>query len=377
MTSYKDNPNLKLKTVKTVEGLTEYRRNCRSIRGKYYIIGTDCFKIGEKWYLKTSKLITFDYEKGEYVLIDKTPLVYGVVSFKEDGSPNFGYFTENKYNNLMVNIKSYGGALCIREEILQKGGYIENISDGIWYHKKSMNGEFLLGINKINSRRVFTNKGYNIEDNAEEFKQKIELFDKYPTKVSAKSVQYARFLGGITWGMEIETSRGYIPDHIQNRTGIVICRDGSIDNAEYVTVPLKGAKGLMNIKYLSQELCKRTMTNNQCSFHIHIGSIPTDRLFILALYALGIRIQDELFTMFPYYKTEWKGIKKQNYNQKLKKLGVPVLKANSTKEEFTQYVDEGYYRIFTWLNDGAPPDDDFNRVTNRHQQTQKWNRKQR
>lgn len=45
MISYQDNPNLKLKVVDTVHGKKEYRRNCRKIKDKYYIVNVDCFEI--------------------------------------------------------------------------------------------------------------------------------------------------------------------------------------------------------------------------------------------------------------------------------------------------------------------------------------------
>jgi hypothetical protein len=376
MIRFKDNPNLKLKTVKTVRGETEYKRNCKKIKDKYYVLHEDVVLIGEKWYATTSKLVTFDYEKKVYVLIKQTPLVYGIVKVDAEGNSVFGYFTENKYNNVWINVSGYGNIKALNAEILE-GSHIENISDGIWYSRKGLTPASISKMSRIESRKVHTNKGYNIEDNAVEFRDKIDSYSKAPMKISVAAAKYGRMLGSTTFGCEIETSMGNLPDHIQHRTGVVVCRDGSIDNAEFVTVPMKGARGLVNLKYLSSELCKRTVSDIKCSFHIHLGSLPTDRLFIVALYALSIRIQDEIFKMFPYYKTEWKGIKKQNYNQKTRKLGIPALKAGVSKDEYTKYVDEAYYRIFTFLNDGISPDDRFNRNNHRHNQTHKWNRKQR
>lgn len=377
MTLYRDNPNLKLKTVTTVNGATEYRRNCRKIKDKYYITGVDCVEIDEKWYAVTSKLIALDHETNQYVLIKKASVVYGIVGFKTNGSPIFGYFTENKYNNVWVSIANYGNVKALNEQVLIEGNYAENISDGIWVCAKGMSSSALARLKRIESKRVYREKGYNIEDNQEEFREKIAAYEKYPAKISASAMKYGKMLGVTTYGAEIETSTGYLPDHLQYRTGTVICRDGSIDNGEYVTVPMKGAKGLVNMKYLSSLLSERTTSDTKCSFHLHLGTLPKDRLFIIALYALAIRIQDEVFTMFPYYKTEWKGVKKQNYNQKVRKLGTGLLRSDFTKEQFTQYVDEAYYRIFTFLNDGVAPDDRFNRTNHQHQQTAKWNRKQR
>lgn len=377
MERYSENKNLKLKTVKSINGVTEYRKNCRKIKDKYYIIGEDCIKIGEKWYTKGSKLITYDYEKQIFVIVKDTPLVYGITELKSDGTPVFGYFTENKYNNVSIAVVNYGTVKAFSDKFLKTGNYVENISDGVWHYKGAMSQATLLKISQITHKRTYTNKGYNIEDNAEEFKEKIKSFDEYPLKINGSAARFGKLLGDISFGCEIETSTGYMPDHLQHRTGTVICRDGSIDNGEYVTIPLRGAKGLTNLKELAGYLSERTTSDIKCSFHIHLGTLPTNRLFIVALYALSIRIQDEVFKMFPYYKTEWKGIKKQNYNQKVRRLGTGILKDKVTKEEYKQYVDEAYYRIATFLNDGNPPDDRFNRVTNNHQQVAKWNRKER
>jgi hypothetical protein len=377
MIRFKDNPNLKQRKVKTVRGITEYRRNCRRIGDKFYVKGEDCFEINKRWYRFDSKLIAFDHEKEKYVLIKDTPLVYGVTGFKADGTAIFGYFTENKYNNLTVTIPEYGQVKTFSEKMLVKHDFAEDLSSGSWMCRKNLSPKELERMSRIESRKVHTHKGYNIEDNSEEFVQKIDAFKNYPMKISAAALRFGKLLGTTTFGMEVETSRGHLPDHIQNRTGVVICRDGSIDNAEFVTVPMEGARGLLNLKYLSSELCKRTTTDIKCSLHFHLGNLPEDRLFIVALYALAIRIQDELYTMFPYYKTNCKGVKKQDYCQKLRKLGTGLLNPKMKKEEYTQYVDEAYYRIATWLNDDVPPDNNFNRVTNTHQQSQKWNRKRR
>jgi Putative amidoligase enzyme. len=377
MTLYSDNPRLKLKTVITVRNTTEYRRNCRKLRDRYYVENIDCFEINKRWYAKTSKLITFDYERKEWVLIKTNKLYYGIVGFESDNTAKFGYFTENKYNNVFVHVGNYGTVKALSAEILERCGYIEHISTGIFHYKKSLTPAKLSKMSAIEGRKVYREQGYNIEDNATEFREKIEAYENYPIKISHAAAKYGKMLGVTTFGCEIETSMGWLPEHIQNRTGVVICRDGSIDNAEYVTVPLQGAKGLENLKYLFHELRKRTLTDIKCSLHFHLGTIPTDRLFIVSLYALSVRIQDELFKMFPFYKTEPQGIKKKNYNQKLRKLGTTTLSPNATKEQFTRYVDEAYYRIFTFLNDGNPPDDRWNRNNHQHNHRHKWERSSR
>jgi hypothetical protein len=344
------------------------------MKDKYYVENEQCFLIEGKWYAYTSKLITFDHEKGIHVIVKNTPLIYGVVGFKKDGVPDFGYFTENKYFNVLVNINNYGSVKSLSEDVLVKGGYIENLSDGLWLLKRELSASQISQLNRITSKKVYQDKGYNIEDNAEEFKQKIDAFDKYPVKISSSAMRYGKLLGNTSFGCETETSMGYLPEHIQNRTGVVICRDGSIDNAEFVTVPMHGPRGLVNLKYLAEELSKRTLIDIKCSFHIHFGTLPDNRLFLIALWALAIRIQEEIFTMFPGYKTEWKNFKKKDYCQKVRKLGVGLLKTDSNKEEYENYVNDAYYRMYKFLNDGNEPDDQFNRRNHNHSRTAKWER---
>lgn len=377
MILYRQNPNLKLKTVRRVNGDLEYLRNCRKIKDKYYLVDEDCFLIEGKWYSKNSKLVTTDHETGKFVVINKTPLTYGIIGINSDGSERMGYFTENKYKNVWAHTGQFRDVRALNTEILLKGNFIESLGKGVWHFKGSLNKEQIARMNRIDEKKVWTNKGYNIEDNVDEFKEKMAMYAKAPIKVTANAVKYGKFLGDITFGSEIETGSGFIPDHIQYQTGVVICRDGSIDNAEYVTVPYSGPKGLCTLDLLAKYMSERTSINIKCAFHIHLGTLPTDRLFIVSLYALSIKIQEELFKMFPYYKTEPEGIKAKNYTKKTRKLGIGMYDKSMTKAQFTEYIDDSYYRIATFLNDGNNPGPDFNRRNNNHRQRNKWERVQR
>jgi hypothetical protein len=130
-----------------------------------------------------------------------------------------------------------------------------------------------------------------------------------------------------------------------------MCRDGSIQGGEAVSIPLSGAKGLQNMKHIGEELTKRVNIDINCAYHLHIGNIPTTRIYLVALYMLGYAIQDELFKMFPYYKTNPQGIKRKNYCQKLNKMSIYSLKDQS-KEGYEQFVDVVYNKIFEFLSDG-------------------------
>lgn len=375
MILFKDNPNLDLSIINTHNGEKEYKVNCKKIKGEYFRINEDCFLVEGKWYRLKSGLIALDYETGNYVL-DKR-LVSGVVSFKEDGSPIMGKFTPNPYNNVVYETRNGTQYICLNSEILINSGRIEDFSLGVWYDKNHPAAALAQVPRNILDH---TGKGYSIEDNSVEFKQKIDLYNKYKPVMSKNLLMYSKFLGDTTFGVELECSHGTLPDNIQNRTGVVICRDGSLKDEngmpgpEFVTIPLQGAKGLQTISTLCKELTKRTKININCSLHIHFGNIPTSRAYLVSLYKLCYKIQNEIFTMFPYYKANPDGVKNKNYNKKLPSLYMSRIAESCSKEDYNRFINGTYYKIFSWLTEGYTPDAERNRKNRRHPTTTKWER---
>lgn len=379
MILYKDNPNLGIKTVKTINGETEYRRNCRLIKDGFYVMEKDCFFINGKWHRVNSGLIVFDNENKEWVLKESVYLIHGIVGFHENGEPIHGYFRPNPYNNVTVNSrKTRGIYTAINSEILYENGYFEDLGSGHWRYRKELSNDDYLYYTSIHCDINYKNKGYNIEDNGEEFFDKKEKFKNYPIRFSKEIKRYSKFIGDITWGCEFESCNGVIPDNIQYRTGLVACRDGSLPGnaGEFVTIPLSGAKGLQNMVNICNEMTRRCEVDITCSFHIHLGNLPISRNYLVASYILFSKIQDELFKMFPYYKTKPEGIKQKNYCQKLKKLSIYPLK-DITKEGYKEYVNVVYNKLFTFLTEGVTPCKVYNRKNKLHPKHQKWERASR
>jgi len=376
MILYSDNPNLKLKVVKTVTGEKEYRINCKHILDAYHVIDKDCFEINGKWYRKCSGKIAFDYELREWKVIQDNPqLIKGVIGFK-DKTPIFEFFTPNVYNNVAGRSKKFGNFTAINKEILLENNYIEEISNCVWYDKDEWSEADIKKFQSIRAEKDFKHKGYNIEDNVEEFAEKKKTYKNYPLSISREVIPYGKILGDTTIGIEIETSAGNCSNNFQYRHGVVSCRDGSIGGAEWVTVPMGGVKCLQNIVTIAEELSKRCNVDINCSYHIHFGNIPLDRGYMVALYILCHQIQDDVFKMFPYYKTNPDGIKHKNYCQKLDRLHIYPLQDKS-KEGYKGYVNEVYEDIFKFLSDGAPADINYNRQRKKHPIREKWNRKSR
>lgn len=104
-----------------------------------------------------------------------------------------------------------------------------------------------------------------------------------------------------TFGLEFETSMGYIPEDICFRDGLIPLRDGSITGIEYSTVVLNGANGLNLLKQQTETLKKYTYFNKECALHIHLGGFPVDPKSIFILYTLGCLIENELQRFVPKY----------------------------------------------------------------------------
>ncbi len=143
-------------------------------------------------------------------------------------------------------------------------------------------------------------------------------------------------LNKYTFGIEIETIQGIIPEFELNRLGLIPVRDGSISGIEYVTVPLIGKKGLYTYLEFIELINKYTDTNYTCSMHIHVGNIPRTEEFIVAMYKLANIFEIDLYKLFPEYKRINNGIKKQCYTSPLNKAVLSSLGSCTNSSEINK-----------------------------------------
>lgn len=382
MITYKDNPKLQRKVVTTVRGDKEYRLHCRLIKGDYYVKNRDCFEFDGKWYRYNSGKIEFNHTTQKWILKNSEEffkLIQGIVGSDEEGRSVIGMFEPDPYNNVMARTELGQNYPALNEEVLHNH-FMESISSGVWYNISGMSDNKKKSLSlKGKNHQSFTHKAYSIEENRSEYQKKTFLYSQYNLNVNKDLVSLTKMLNNFTFGLEIETSTGSLPENIENKTGIVMCRDGSISGGEAVTIPLEGAKGIENIKQLARELTKRCTINTDCSFHIHLGTVPTDRSFLVSLYKLSYLIQDEVFKMFPYYKTDPTGVKRndKNYCKKLKKLGINNLKNSQDVTLYKNYIDDGFEKIFVFVADGHAPSININRKNAVHPIQRKWDRPSR
>lgn len=356
---YKDNPRLNLVKIKTVRDEIEYYSNCKKIDGIFYVKGIDLDYIDGEWVMKSFQ--TYDHELKKSVNSSRG-LLHGIVAISDDKKLSFGYFSPNPYTNCHVIDQNGNMYNCINYNILNPKYYRERYCDGLYYDITNMSLE---GIRNLSKKINYLNNAdhvYNVEDNKDLFNRAIELYENSKILLDRDIKYLSNYIKDITFGVELETINGTLPQHIMNKYGIIICKDGSLkdrDNRyppEYVTVPLKGAKGLQTLRNISKEISLRSDFDIKCSYHIHIGGMNIDRIFITSLFKLCTKIQDDVFQMFPYYKTDPTGIKEKNYCKKL-----PDLLSSFGTKEFNTYINQSYEDIFKFLTGGHNFSPDYNK----------------
>lgn len=345
----------KNRIVKTFTGKKEKRSSCKRIRGEYYLVGNpsiknsgECYLIESQYHRFNNGLIEYDYSVGNYVLIHKNHLKNGVVDIDENNNPVMGYYSPNLVTNVSLresdNLSKSKDISCLNEELAAKLGYKERLADGIFYSldlKKS--AKFF---NEISNKLI--NKNNLPYDSLYSFGIVKEVYDQtfkpeYNNKELNKLGDWLED-NGITFGVEFETSNGYIAQRLCYKYGVLALRDGSIDGLEYVTVPLSGKKGLYALRGICEKLKERTKYNIKCALHIHIGGLKREEVNLVAAHNLGGILQSSLYDLQPHYKKGGTGHhnneRGKDYSKKISNSHIShVNKDNSLLDKFTNLFE--------------------------------------
>ena len=348
------------KKVITIKGEELPISQCRKFNKLYYKLGDiniqnsgDCYLINGKCYREETGLIVYNYSIKEYVILNDS-LLQGVVDVA-DGNLIIGYFNNNtKYSKITdKNGKSHW--LYNVEIFNNNKEYRECLSTGNFYHISTLQS---WKFNKIE----FPNKNYKYSlpyDSKGIIGNNLKNYNEnYNPEISQNIKNYAPLLENLSFGLEFETTKGHIPDRVLNQYGLIPLRDGSISGIEYVTVPMEGEKGLQCTADILKELKKRTSYSDEtCSLHLHLGNIPRTKEFILAFFKVGMKIQDEMFQMFPLYKKYNYHIKNKNYSAPL-----PTFEILSQLDPIidSRNIDENFGILYKYLSMGQ----DFKSVGN-------------
>lgn len=350
------------KKVITIKGEEVPISKCRKFNKLYYKLGDikiqnsgDCYIINGKCYREETGLIVYNYTIKEYVILDNSLLIQGVVDVIED-KLIFGYFNKNNDSSFTVTDKNRSQYYVINSNIFENNReYKEQLSTGNFYHISALQSykfnAIILPSKDYKYSLPYDSKGiidYNLKNYNE----------NYNPEISKNIENYAPLLENLSFGLEFETTKGFIPKRILNQYGLIPLRDGSISGIEYVTVPMEGKKGLQCTVDILKVLKERTEYNDDtCSLHLHLGNIPRTKEFILAFFKVGMRIQDEMFQMFPLYKKYNYHIKNKNYSAPLPTYEIlsqldSVINSNN--------IDDNFGVLYKYLSMGQ----DFKSVKN-------------
>lgn len=305
------------KLIKTINGVKLPVTECRKFENGWYKIGDinipnsgDCYEINGRYYRIDTGLITYDYETLKYTTLSSN-LILGYVDYSEEIKQYVsGYFSITSKNVIIRDTSS--GTLCISAEIADKNKkYRERLKNGQYYHISSIPAFDFINISTP-SDEYKTSLEYDSENCMSKY---IENYDNLEIEISENVKKFSKFLNGLSFGFEFETSAGNLPYHILPKTCLIPLRDGSIKGLEYVTVPLSEDKGIQALINSVNILKERTLYDNTCSLHLHIGNVPRTKEFILAFLKITCALQDEIYEMFPLYKKYNFRVKNKNYSK--------------------------------------------------------------
>jgi hypothetical protein len=340
------------KKVITVKGEELLISQCKKFNKEYYKIGNseiknsgDCYLIGDKYYREETKLIVFNHSVNKYVHLDFN-IVEGVIDVVNDELV-FGHFNNSEIHSVVIN--KYGKKYLIFDNNIFNNNnvYRERLSNGNYYHISKLQAlEFSKII--VPSQSYKTSLPYDSKGILDTHLESYNL--NYNPVVSSSIKNYAPVLEDLTFGLEFETTKGFVSKKTLNQYGLIPLRDGSISGIEYVTVPMSGEKGLQAICDITNVLKKRTEYDDKtCSMHLHLGNLPRTKEFMLAFFKVGMMIQDEVFAMFPLYK-------KYNYNIKNKNYSAPLptfeILSKLDKVVDSSNIDYNFGVIYEYLSMG-------------------------
>lgn len=211
--------------------------------------------------------IVFNETTHEWVDLRKKFLIRGIVNW-DDSHAEFGYFDPSEDyrivefpggQSLQVLLRTCARPLYFNRA---RGTYsiIEPDNEIVFAH-----GDFPYSFDRFYSTRYLE----------EQFQAK----NKITNEVMYNYVDELPY----TFGMEFETSAGYIPEEELYRVGLIPLRDGSITGLEYSTIVLGGNNGLNALREQINVLKEYTIFDKECSLHIHFGSFTLTPEVLLRL----------------------------------------------------------------------------------------------
>lgn len=140
---------------------------------------------------------------------------------------------------------------------------------------------------------------YNFRRNYEAA-ESFDIFANRQKILDTKYYNISKYLK-YSFGLEFETSQGFVPEDMCFRDGLIPLRDGSIGGLEYSTVVMQGNEGINLLKQQIDTLKEYTYFDKECSLHIHFGGYPINSKAIFIFYTLATYLESEIASFIPRY----------------------------------------------------------------------------
>lgn len=277
-----------------------------------------------------------DYETNKEVEIGSAEarrLVQGIVEMR-GRLPIMGYFTRNLAKNIRVIVRNTTYYALCKDLFVEKFLIYDN-NIGVY--------NYIIGADDVNYKRAYSkHKGagnfpYKLLGREYNAKNNIELFKS--TCISNQIMTHSnKALVPFTFGLEFETSAGYVPEELCFKSGLIPLRDGSITGVEYAsTVMNPQTNGFDLLKDQVELLKEYTVYDKECSLHMHFGGYPLDTKAIASLYFLMTNLQFTLSNL-----------------QIVPSLTFKTSRYKSTGKDYCKYLPEknSFGEIYNFLSEG-------------------------
>ncbi len=297
----------------TFDGSRALKSECAKIDAKWYKIGDVKVKNSGQCYLlpwnnspetkvrASNPQLIWDSDEEQYCQ-RKPEHIEGLIKLVR-GEEEFGFFKQTD-NSIPYQTKAGSLVFAMNYDILKNNNVNYNPITGRYQcNLSNRDKQALLSTARRDKLRYtqYPTGIYNFSEipNINVFLAKFEEYQKN-TPVSV----FDRFFKDRTFGCEIETSVGSVPEHMLHELGMHPLHDGSITGHEYVTPVLHGQGLLRRLELIFDNCINNTKANEFCSLHYHIGNVSTDKAFLVAFYQLYYRLQGELDSLNPLFKRD-------------------------------------------------------------------------
>jgi hypothetical protein len=354
--------------VTSVTGKEAKRSDCRKIKGSYYIKNEECFYINGKWNRFDNGNIMLNFDNGKYDLISNLEELNLTRGYSYDAENDLfieGFFTMGNTTCIVSFDEGETTHMFIDYNLLPKNYKVQPNRDYFRKYRKGQTKESIYKLKStVNNSYGAFKYDYNLSNN--ESRQMARRL--MPCKLHDQELE--KLIGSRwTFGVELETSNGRVPQNMLLNNGFVALRDGSlrgndIYGYEYTSIPFK-ASNLGNVKVVADMIQQVCSINNRCSLHFHLSGIEANHQNAVKLYMAMLKLQDEIFSYFPRYKEDPSIIgKRKNHCKKFKKIA-PL---NDSYPQWNEYVDtykknknEVYESLHTYIfAKFSTNDDSFN-----------------